>query len=72
MKVRDECGVIGVYAPDAGSLAVLGLLGPLLWSWRGGRSGKTLPRGAGGPRQPQASRTGMSRDAAFAVLGKGR
>jgi len=25
LKVRDECGVIGVYAPDAGTLAVLGL-----------------------------------------------
>src|SRR5438067_8897654 len=24
-KVRDECGVIGVHAPDAGELAVLGL-----------------------------------------------
>ncbi len=50
------------------ALAVLGLLGPLLWSWRAGRT----PRGTAGPRartSPRASRAGMSREEAFSVLG---
>lgn len=56
----------------ASALAVLGVLGPLLWSWRAGRSGTASPRGTAGPHpgpHPRAGRTGMSREEALSVLG---
>ncbi len=55
-----------------GGLAILGLLGPLLWSFRVRRPARPLPGFGAGPRAaPPRGRAsdGMTRDEALSVLG---